>query len=57
MKKMITFGFISILFAMTPHLLPASQTKGIEIVVKDASGRKVGLYNPSLPLKQDKLLY
>ena len=47
MKKITIFGLISILVVFLPLLSSGSQTKGIEVVVKDTSGRKVGLYKRS----------
>ncbi len=47
MKKVTIFGLILILIGFHPFLLSASQTKGIKVVVKDTSGRKVGLYKGS----------
>ena len=47
MKKVTIFGLILILIGFHPFLSSASQTKGIKVVVKDASGRKVGLYKGS----------
>ena len=47
MKKVAICGLISILVVFSPLLSSGSQTKGIEVVVKDTSGRKVGLYKGS----------
>jgi hypothetical protein len=47
MKKVTIFGLILILIGFHPFLSSASQTKGIKVVVKDTSGRKVGLYKGS----------
>lgn len=47
MKKVTIFGLILILIGFHPFLSSASQTKGIKVVVKDTSGREVGLYKGS----------
>ena len=47
MKRMMIFWLILILAVLLPFLSSGSQTKGIEVVVKDTSGRKVGLYKGS----------
>ena len=47
MKKRTTCGFITLLVLFLPFLSLASQTKGINVVVKDTSGRNVGLYKGS----------
>ena len=57
MKKVTIFWLISILVLFLPFTSSGAQTKGIEIVVIDSSGRKVGLYKGSHALvimKKDK---
>ncbi len=47
MKKIAILGFFSILILSFPFLSSGEQTKGIKVVVKDTSGRQVGLYKGS----------
>ena len=47
MKKVTILGLVLILIGLHPFLSSASQTKGIKVVVKDTSGRTVGLYKGS----------
>jgi hypothetical protein len=47
MKKISICVLFSILILFHPFISSGSQTKGIEVVVKDTSGRKVGLYKGS----------
>jgi len=47
MKKIAILGFVSILILLFPFLSSGAQTKGIKVVVKDVSGRQVGLYKES----------
>ena len=50
MKKMAICGLISIFSLFLPLLSSAAQTKGIKVVIKDTSGREVGLYKDSYAL-------
>lgn len=47
MKRVTICVLASILFVLIPFLSEGSQTKGIKVIIKDASGRKVGLYKES----------
>ena len=50
MKKVTICVLASILFVLFPFLSQSSQTKGIKVVIKDTSGREVGLYKDSYAL-------
>ena len=50
MKKMAVCGLFSILLVCLPLLSSGAQTKGIKVVIKDTSGREVGLYKDSYAL-------
>lgn len=47
MKKITTLGLIVILITFLPFLSSGSDTRGIKVIVKDTSGRKVALYKES----------
>ena len=50
MRKITICMLVSILSLFLPLLLSAAQTKGMKVVIKDTSGRKVGLYKGSYAL-------
>jgi uncharacterized caspase-like protein len=47
MKKITILGLIVILITFLPFLSSGSDTRGIKVIVKDSSGRKVALYKES----------
>ena len=47
MKRATILWFIAILIAFPPFLSSGAQTKGIKVVIKDTSGRKIALYKGS----------